>query len=513
MKKIVLIFFALLFCLGVNAQSADLYDANFDAPRNVPFYDENTQVFQDIYLQYEEAIRRSEESIRSEEKNIRQDDAQKLQANLSLEQEKAQQEQKKHQEELTQVQTKFEQELAQEREKAEEEQKKHQEELSQVQTKFEQELAQEQKKAQEDLSQTQNKFEKELAQEREKAQQDIAQALEKQKQEIYANEIEQLRKDEYEKLSTELHDVLTKELTEKFAAEYENKVKQLTAEYDAEYEKKLKEASDKQAQEYDAKIAEIERQKESEMEAWKKENKKQALEETNARTERMRIIAPYIAGVIAVAAIILLGWLLAKIIIKKKHEKNAKQKELDARNQQIEIYKAEYLNRLKRVGSSNIYRDEIKNIYEEINDSQESDAIKTLRKEAVQQADKEFDSSRITSSIAEYRKIFDGLNPKRHFNTWNGLDNDDIEAKKAVVSEFLANIADYEKYAISACNSKNDQTEIANMLKPYVPVLKSNSEQLASMKDSESDESLKEQLSDLSDKYQELADKFYKGKF
>lgn len=432
MKKLLLIFIALYLCINVCAQSADLYDANLDAPRNVPFYDENTQVFQDIYLQYEEAIRRSEESIRSEEKNIRQDDAQKLQANLRLEQEKAQQ--------------------------------------------------------------------------------DIAQALEKQKQEIYANEIEQLRKDEYEKLSAELHDSITKELTEKFAAEYENKVKQLIAEYDAEYEKKLKEASDKQAQEYDAKIAEIERHKESEMEAWKKENKKQALEETNARTERMRILTPYIVAVIAAAAIILLGWLLAKVIIKKKHELNAKKRDLDARNQQIEIYKAEYLNRLKRVGSSNIYRDEIINIYAEINDSQESDAIKTLRKEAVQQADKEFDSSRITSSIAEYRKIFDGLNPKRHFNTWNSL-GDDIEAKKAVVSDFLANIAEYEKYAISACNSKNDQTEIANMLKPYVPVLKSNSEQLASMKDSESDESLKEQLSDLSIKYHDLADKFNKGKF
>ena len=400
MKKIVLIFFVLLFCLGVNAQSADLYDANFDAPRNIPSYDENTQVFQDIYLQYEAAIRRSEESIRSEEKNIYS--------------------------------------------------------------------------------------------------QELIKALEKQKKEIYAKEIDQLRKGEYENLSTELHDVISKELTEKFAAEYE---------------KKLKEESDKLAQEYDAKIAEIERQKDSEMKAWIKENKKQALEETNARTERMRILTPYIVAVIAAAAIILLGWLLAKVIMKRKHELNAKKRELDARNQQIEIYKAEYLNRLKRVGSSNIYRDEIKNIYEEINDSQESDAVKTLRKEAVQQADKEFDSSRITSSIAEYRKIFDGLNPKRHFNTWNGLDNDDIEAKKAVVSEFLANIADYEKYAISACNSKNDQTEIANMLKPYVPVLKSNSEQLASMKDSESDESLKEQLSDLSDKYQELADKFYKGKF
>ena len=61
--------------------------------------------------------------------------------------------------------------------------------------------------------------------------------------------------------------------------------------------------------------------------------------------------------------------------------------------------------------------------------------------------------------------------------------------------------------------SKNYTTEIANMLKPYVPVLRSNSEQLNVMKDSEIDESLKEHLFGLSTKYQELAEKFNKGKF
>ena len=406
MKKIVLIFFALFFCLGLNAQSADLYDVNFDEPRNIPSYNENAQVFQDIYLQYEDAIRRSEESIRGEEKNIRQDDIQKFQENLS--------------------------------------------------------------------------------QEQEKAQKNLVQALEKQKQEIYAKEIEQLRNDEREKLSAELHDVISKELTEKFTAEYE---------------KKLKEASDKLAQEYNAKIAEIERQKESEMKAWRIENKKQALEETNARTERMRILTPYIVAVIAAVAIILLGQLLTK------HKK-----ELDERNQKIENYKAEYLNRLKRIGSNNIYRDEIKNIYEEIDASHKSDNEKTLRKKALQQAVKEFESSRETLTITEYKKKFDDLNPKRHFNTWNTL-GDDIEAKKGIISDFSANIAEYEKYAISACNSKNDQTEIADMLKQYEPILKSNSEQLTALKDSESDESLKGQLSDLSDKYKKLADKFDKGKF
>ena len=479
MKRVVLVLFALCFSLGANVQAADLYDVNFDAPRNIPSYNEDAQIFQDIYLQYEDAIRRSEENIRSEERNLRQDDVQKFNENLNKEQEKALQEQKKHQEELTQIQIKFEQELTQEREKAHEEliqeQKKHQEELTQIQIKFEQELAQEQKKALEDL----------------------AQALEKQKQEIYAKEIEQLRKDEYEKLTTELHDSITKELTEKFAVEYENKVKQLTAEYDAEYE---------------AKITEIEIQKESEMKAWKKENKKQSLEETNAITERMRILAPYIVAIIAVTVIILLGWLFGKAIIKIKNEKRANKKEQEENNKKIDGYKSEYLNRLQRVGSSNIYRDEIKNIYDEINAQQGSDDDKILRKEAIKQAEKEFDLMRITLSIDEYRKKFDDLNSKRFFNIWNTL-GDDIEAKKATISDFLVNVAEYEKYAISASKSENDQTAIANLLKPYSPILRNNSTQLTVMKDSESDESLKEQLTDLSSKYQELADKFNKGIF
>lgn len=446
MKKIVLVLFALCFCLGANVQAADLYDVNFDAPRNIPSYNEDAQIFQDIYLQYEDAIRRSEENIRSEERNLRQDDVQKFNENLNKEQEKALQEQKKHQEELTQIQIKFEQELAQE-----------------------------QKKALEDL----------------------AQALEKQKQEIYAKEIEQLRKDEYEKLTTELHDSITKELTEKFTVEYENKVKQLTAEYDAEYE---------------AKITEIEIQKESEMKVWKKENKKQALEETNAITERMRILAPYIVAIIAVAVIILLGWLLGKTIIKIKNEKKENKKEQEEINKKIDGYKLEYLNRLQRVGGSNIYRNEIQNIYDEINAQQGSDDDKILRKEAIKQAEKEFDLMRITLSIDEYRKKFDDLNPKRFFNTWNTL-GDDIEAKKATISDFLVNVAEYEKYAISASKSENDQTAIANLLKPYSPILRNNSTQLTVMKDSESDETLKGQLTDLSSKYQELADKFNKGIF
>ena len=501
MKKIYLILFALYICMNVYSQSADLYDVNFDAPTNIPPYDESTQVFQDIYLQYEEAIRRCEEIIRSEEKNIRQEDLtqtqNKYEQKLAQELEKSLEEQKKHQEELSQAKINFEQELAQELEKSLEEQKKHQEELSQVKNNFEQKLAQELEKSLEE----QKKHQEELSQAKINFEQELNQALARQKQEIYENEIEQLRNDEYEKLSAELNNSISKELTEKF-----------TVEYDSEYEKKLRDITEKLVAEYEAKITEIEQQKESEMKAWIKENKKQVLEETNARTERLRIIIPYIAAVITVAVIILLCWLLVKVIIKNKHEIIAKQKEEADKNQKIDTYKAEYSNRLKRVGSSNVYRDEIKQIYKEINESQENSDMKMLQRKALEMAEKEFDLLRITLSIDEYRRKFDDLNPKRFFNTWNSL-GDDTEAKKGIISDFEANIAEYEKYAISACKSKNDTTEIANMLKPYVPVLRSNSEQLNVMKDSEIDESLKEHLFGLSTKYQELAEKFNKGKF
>ena len=564
MKKIFLILFALYIYMNVYSQSTDLYDVNFDAPTNIPPYDESTQVFQDIYLQYEKAIRRCEEIIRSEEKNIRQEDLtqtqNKYEQKLAQELEKYLEEQKKHQEELSQAKINFEQELSQEREKAQKElnqalarqkQEIYENEIEQLRNdeyeklsaelnnsiskeltekftveydseyekklrditeklvaEYEQKLAQEleksleeQKKHQEELSQAKINFEQELSQEREKAQKELNQALARQKQEIYENEIEQLRNDEYEKLSAELNNSISKELTEKF-----------TVEYDSEYEKKLRDITEKLVAEYEAKITEIEQQKESEMKAWIKENKKQVLEETNARTERLRIIIPYIAAVITVAVIILLCWLLVKVIIKNKHEIIAKQKEEADKNQKIDTYKAEYSNRLKRVGSSNVYRDEIKQIYKEINESQENSDMKMLQRKALVMAEKEFDLLRITLSIDEYRRKFDDLNPKRFFNTWNSL-GDDTEAKKGIISDFEANIAEYEKYAISACKSKNDTTEIANMLKPYVPVLRSNSKQLNVMKDSEIDESLKEHLFGLSTKYQDLAEKFNKGKF
>ena len=71
MKKVAFLVF-LLFNVMVFAESNDLYDVNYDAPINNIQYNTNQQFFQEIYLQYETAIKRSEDSIRNDEKIIRQ---------------------------------------------------------------------------------------------------------------------------------------------------------------------------------------------------------------------------------------------------------------------------------------------------------------------------------------------------------------------------------------------------------------------------------------------------------
>lgn len=490
MKRFFLFFFASYLCINAYTQPSSLYDANFDTPKNVLNYDKHTQLFQNIYLQYEEAIHNLEENIRTAEKNIRQDSIQKFQE----EQKKLNEEYQKLQEEFEQARTNFQQEL-------ENEQQKSQEKLDQIE-----------KKHQEELIQVQNNFQKELKE-----------ALEKQKKDIYTKEIEQLRQNEHEKLSAELHDTISKELVQKFTGEYENKAKDLKAKFASENEQNLKNLSKKLGIEYEAKIAEFEKNKNSEMEIRIKENKRQVMEETNATTERIKIIAPYVTAIIGSILAIFLLWIILKLLIKKLHEKNAIkkgkqekqeniQKEQEEKNRKIKAYTREYSNRLKRLKGSTIFRDEIMNIYKEIDNAQKSENEKTLRREAIALAEKEINASFKTLPIEEYRKKFNDLNPKRYFETWN-ISPDDIETKKALITEFSTNIAEYEKNAISALNSKNDTTEILNMLKEYVPELNSYSELLGNMKNSETDKFLKEQVSELSVKYQNLAEKFTRGKF
>ena len=71
------LFFFVLTTLAITilyAEESSLYDVNYDPPKNTATYDETSQAFQNIYLQYELAVRNSELDIRSNEQNVRQNE-------------------------------------------------------------------------------------------------------------------------------------------------------------------------------------------------------------------------------------------------------------------------------------------------------------------------------------------------------------------------------------------------------------------------------------------------------
>ena len=85
------LFFFVLTTLAITilyAEESSLYDVNYDPPKNTATYDETSQAFQNIYLQYELAVRNSELDIRSNEQNIRQNEIlkerQKAQTELNV---------------------------------------------------------------------------------------------------------------------------------------------------------------------------------------------------------------------------------------------------------------------------------------------------------------------------------------------------------------------------------------------------------------------------------------------
>ena len=561
MKKIILSIIGLFIYINLYSQTTDLYDVNYDEPKNIQSYNERNKLFQDIYLQYELAIKKNEEKIRNIEKKIRQDELKKFQENLSFEQEKVKQEQEKYQEQLEQIQ----------------------------------------KEAKDILDK----------------------ALEKQREEIYENEIAQLRKDEHDKLSRELYETISKELSEKYSSEYENKIEQKTSELTQEYEKRFQEKSEELSKEYDSRIAEYEKQQKAEIKKFKKENKKLALEETNALTERMRILTPYIALFIAFAVVLLLSCLIIRKIMKnmktkkdiesykreyldnfksasknKKYDEIVKQlrdrinaqqdknpqklqnealqlamdeyepiykkmvidnsyseyatrlkkvnngyldevekiqdeiknlqeiNEQKLRNEALKlamdeyepIYKKmvieksyfEYLTSLKRVGSKNVYLEEVKNIQEKINNSNDSNYEKGLKYEALEKAKKEFDENVETKSLEDYKKEFERFDLQHSFGTWNGLD-DDYEAKNGLISDFSSKIAYFKSTAEEAFNSKNNKEKVLQLLKQVAHKLQYYSDELKRMSDSENDTKLKKQLLQISQQFETLRNQFEKG--
>lgn len=78
--KIILFLTLLLFNANLFAQNDSLYDVNYDRPESPMFENQRQSEFQEIYLQYEEAIHNIEKKVRAEEVKKKLEEIEKLKA-------------------------------------------------------------------------------------------------------------------------------------------------------------------------------------------------------------------------------------------------------------------------------------------------------------------------------------------------------------------------------------------------------------------------------------------------
>ena len=465
------LFFFVLTTLAITilyAEESSLYDVNYDPPKNTATYDETSQAFQNIYLQYELAVRNSELDIRSNEQNVRQNEIlkerQKAQTELKVALKKQREEIYANEVELLRTH---------EREKL----------TLEINKKLSVELTE--------------KFTKEYE---DKKNVEVA-ALEKELRNTISLENENLKaqfKDEvrreltseYETKKNEEITALEKELRNTISLENEN----LKAQFKDEVRNELQ--------------SEYELKKNTELKILAKQQRKKIFEETHTVTERFKILAVII--IVAIGVIVL--FILVKFIVKLKSDKDEEKLREQNKKDLINYVSNTYLNELKRFDGKTAVLDAIKKIRSDIDNSTVGENEKSIRRCAIEIAEERYNQYKATCTIEEYKSLFNSLDAKKIFNNWNAY-NDDSEMKRGLCNEFMTKINDYNKFATEAYNSNNEKDEIAKMFKIYVKLLENTANQVKGLSQKELQEDIKNYLIDISEKYMDLSKKFEKGEF
>ena len=465
------LFFFVLTTLAITilyAEESSLYDVNYDSPKNTATYDETSQAFQNIYLQYELAVRNSELDIRSNEQNVRQN------------------------------------EILKERQKA--------------QTELKVAL----KKQREEIYA--NEVELLRTHEREKLTLEINKKLSVELTEKFTKEYEDKKNVEVAALEKELRNTISLE-NENLKAQFKDEVRrELTSEYEtkkneevAALEKELRNTISLENENLKAQFkdevrnelqSEYELKKNTELKILAKQQRKKIFEETHTVTERFKILAVII--IVAIGVIVL--FMLVKFIVKLKADKDEEKLREQNKKDLINYVSNTYLNELKRFDGKTAVLDAIKKIRSDIDNSTVGENEKSIRRCAIEIAEERYNQYKATCTIEEYKSLFNSLDAKKIFNNWNAY-NDDSEMKRGLCNEFMTKINDYNKFATEAYNSNNEKDEIAKMFKIYVKLLENTANQVKGLSQKELQEDIKNYLIDISEKYMDLSKKFEKGEF
>ena len=465
------LFFFVLTTLAITilyAEESSLYDVNYDPPKNTATYDETSQAFQNIYLQYELAVRNSELDIRSNEQNVRQN------------------------------------EILKERQKA--------------QTELKVAL----KKQREEIYA--NEVELLRTHEREKLTLEINKKLSVELTEKFTKEYEDKKNVEVAALEKELRNTISLE-NENLKAQFKDEVRrELTSEYETKkneevtaLEKELRNTISLENESLKAQFKEevrnelqsdYELKKNAELKVLAKQQRKEIFEETHTVTERLKILAVII--IVAIGVIVL--FMLVKFIVKLKADKDEEKLREQNKKDLINYVSNTYLNELKRFDGKTAVLDAIKKIRSDIDNSTVGENEKSIRRRAIEIAEERYNQYKATCTIEEYKSLFNSLDAKKIFNNWNAS-SDDSEIKRGLCNEFMTKINDYNKFATEAYNSNNEKDEIAKMFKIYVKPLENTANQVKVLSQAKLQEDIKNYLIDISEKYMDLSKKFEKGEF
>ena len=239
-----------------------------------------------------------------------------------------------------------------------------------------------------------------------------------------------------------------------------------------------------------------------------KQQRKEIFEETHTVTERLKILAVII--IVAIGVIVL--FMLVKFIVKLKADKDEEKLREQNKKDLINYVSNTYLNELKRFDGKTAVLDAIKKIRSDIDNSTVGENEKSIRRRAIEIAEERYNQYKATCTIEEYKSLFNSLDAKKIFNTWNAS-SDDSEIKRGLCNEFMTKINDYNKFATEAYNSNNEKDEIAKMFKIYVKPLENTANQVKVLSQAKLQEDIKNYLIDISEKYMDLSKKFEKGEF
>lgn len=527
MKKFAfLVFF--LFNVMVFAESNDLYDVNYDAPLNILQYDTNQQFFQEIYLQYETAIKRSEDSIRNDEKKIRQnevksvkeEESQKYQSDIAEALEKQRKE--IYENEIEAVRTNERELLSEEIRTAV---------TNELNEKFT--LLYEEKKNKE-IKELEKQLREQISLENEnlktKYKSEVETELIPKFEEKKNKEVKELESKlreqislENEKLKTQFKSDVEKELAPKYEEKKNQEIETLKEQLALQVYNEQKENFDKElrsqislenevlAEKYKNEVraeltSEFEEKKNEEIFEYKKEWKREVFEENHIRTERLKIVWPYILKIFLLITILILIYFITKIIRKIIAEKKTSNTKKREQKENLDYLTDTYLEKIKEYGGKT------ETIREEIDKSSKPEDVKKLHRKAIGIAQNTYKTLKSTPSITEYKKIFTDLDVSNIFANWNGA-GDDEEMKQGLCNEFYSNINKYTETATEACYSKNNKKDIQNLLLTYTQTLKNTSEQVVNLAKQETNNVIKINLVTIAQKYGDLAKKFSEGDF